>query len=90
MSTPTIYKVTKEQVGREDLSDFLRRAIAKQFADKEYYVAKELIESKPTPYSKEPRQLRGYLINEGNAVGHLIWFDVTDCANNVQWLGGSR
>ena len=31
MDTPTIYMVTQEQVGSEDVGDFLRQAIAKQF-----------------------------------------------------------
>jgi hypothetical protein len=47
MSQPTIYIVRPEQVGREDLQDFLRKAVQRQFEGKEYYVAKELIEEKP-------------------------------------------
>jgi hypothetical protein len=86
MNTPTIYMVTQEQVGSEDVGDFLRRAIAKQFEGKEYYVAKEELVEKVTPYSKTPRKLRGYMINENNTVGHAIWFDITDI-KTVTWVG---
>jgi hypothetical protein len=83
---PTIYHVTQEQVGKEDVGDFLRRAIAKQFDGKEYYVAKEELVERPTHYSATPRKLRGYMINENNSVGHAIWFDITD-VKTVTWVG---
>lgn len=86
MSTPTIYIIKPEQVGREDIGDFLRRAIAKQFEGKEYYVSKEEIVERPTHYSSTPRKLRGYMINENNSVGHAIWFDITDI-KTVTWVG---
>lgn len=86
MDTPTIYMVTQEQVGSEDVGDFLRRAIAKQFEGKEYYVAKEELVEKTTHYSKTPRKLRGYMINENNSIGHAIWFDITDI-KTVSWVG---
>lgn len=84
-----IFRVKPEQVGKEDLGTFLRRAIAKQFEGKEYYIAKELIEEKPTSYSKTPRKLRGFLINEDNSKGHKIFFDVTEClaSSETNWLG---
>jgi hypothetical protein len=85
--TPTIYHVTPQQVGQEDLQDFLRRQIQKQFEGKDCYVSKELIEEKVTHYSPTPRKLRGFLINEGNNNGHAIWFDVTDCQSGINWLG---
>lgn len=78
MAEPTIYHIKPEYVGTEDLQDFLRKQIQIQFKDKEYYVAKEEIVERPTSYSKTPRKLRGFLINENNSVGHAIWFDVTD------------
>lgn len=76
--TPNIYIVKQEQVGSEDVGDVLRRAIEKQFEGKEYYIAKEQLLETPTHYSKTPRKLRGYMINENNSVGHAIWFDITD------------
>jgi hypothetical protein len=82
---PVFYIVKQEQVGRDDLSTFLRRAIGVQFADKEYYIAKEEILERPTPYSTEPRKLRGFLINENNSIGHAIYFDVTDI-KTVDWV----
>jgi hypothetical protein len=88
MSEPVFYNVTAEQVGREDVGDYLRKAIVKQFEGKEYYVSKELIEEKVTPYSNgKPRKLRGFLINESNVAGHIIYFDVTDCGGGISWMG---
>jgi len=86
MEKVPIYIVTQQQVGSEDIGDFLRKAIARQFEGKEYYVAKEEIAERPTHYSKTPRKLRGYMINENNTVGHAIWFDITDI-KTVSWVG---
>ncbi len=83
---PTIYHIKPEQVGNEDLQDFLRKQIQIQFEGRECYVSKELIEEKITYYSATPRKLRGFLINEGNNTGHAIWFDVTECQSGVNWL----
>jgi hypothetical protein len=87
MNQPVYYHVKPEQVGKEDVMDVLRKAIQMQFQDKEYYVSKELIEEKPTPYSKTPRQLRGFVINEANQVGHVIYFDVTEIKTGINWAG---
>jgi len=87
MSEPTIYHVKPEQVGKEDLGDFLRRAVIKQFEGRDYYISKEVIEERVMKYSNgQPRKLRGFLINEGNSVGHAIYFDVTECAGGADWL----
>lgn len=83
---PVIYRVTQQQLGRDDLTEFLRKAIARQFEGKEYYVAKEEDVTKPTYYSKTPRKLRGFMINEANTKGHAIWFDVTD-VKHITWVG---
>lgn len=88
MSQPVFYYVDPQQVGNEDVGDFLRRAIQKQFEGREYYVSKEVIEEKATPYSQTPRKLRGFLINENNTIGHAIYFDVTDLPNSAtNWMG---
>jgi hypothetical protein len=86
MSNPVIYIVKPEQVGRDDIGDFLRKAISKQFEGKEYYIAKEELIERPTHYSATPRKLRGYMINEANSAGHAIWFDITD-VKTVTWVG---
>ena len=86
MSEPVIYHVKQEHVGSEDVGDVLRRAIARQFEGKEYYVAKEELVERPTSYSKTPRKLRGYMINENNSIGHAIWFDITD-VKTITWVG---
>ena len=86
MDTPTIYIVTQEHVGKEDVGDFLRKAVARQFEGKEYYIAKEEMTERATYYSKTPRKLRGYMVNENNSVGHAIWFDITD-VKTITWVG---
>jgi len=85
MSQPIYFTVKPEQVGSQDLQEFLRKAIQIQFEGKEYYVAKEVIEERVTPYSTTPRKLRGFLINENNTSGHAIYFDVTGI-KTVDWV----
>ena len=85
MPQPIYYHVQQDQVGKGDLQEFLRKAIQKQFENTEYYVAKEEIVERVTPYSTVPRKLRGFLINENNSVGHAIYFDVTDI-KTVDWV----
>ena len=85
MTTPVYYTVTQAQIGKENVLDFLRKAVAKQFESREYYVAREVIENRATPYSPTPRKLRGFMINEANTQGHIIYFDVTD-VNDGAWL----
>jgi hypothetical protein len=84
MLKDTYFIVKPEQVGTEDVGTALKRAIDIQFRGKEYYIAKEELAFRVTPYSKTPRRLRGYMINE-NGVGHAIWFDVTDI-KEVTWM----
>jgi hypothetical protein len=83
MVNEVIFIVKPEQIGSEDVGTALRRAIDIQFKGKEYYIAKEELVKRSTYYSKTPRKLRGYMINE-NGVGHAIWFDVTDL-KSIEW-----
>ena len=87
MNKPVYFIVKPEQVGNADLQEFLRKAVQKQFEGKEFYISKELIEEKVTPYSQTPRKLRGFLISIADSPGHAIFFDVTDCSQGVNWLG---
>ena len=83
MINEVIFIVKPEQIGSEDVGTFLKRAIDIQFKGKEYYIAKEELVKRPTYYSKTPRKLRGYMINE-NGVGHAIWFDITEI-KTIDW-----
>ena len=83
MNMEPIFIVKPEQIGNADPADVLRQAVQKQFEGKEYYIAKEDLVVRPTYYSKTPRKLRGYMVNE-NGVGHAIWFDITDL-NVLAW-----
>ena len=88
MITPVYYIVSPEQIGKEDLGTYLRRAIELQFQSKEYYISKELIEEKVTPYSNgQKRKIRSYSINEANKYGHLICFDITNCTTGDNLMG---
>ena len=86
-SAETIYRVSPQQVGHEDLQQFLRTQISKQFEGTDFYITKEHVVERPTHYSAVPRKLRGFSINENNTKGHLIWFDVTECQSGINWGG---
>lgn len=78
MSTkPTIFIVKPEQVKGQDINEFLRNAIAREFQDKDYMIASESVIESTTHYSKTPRKLKGFALTvEGVAV--TIYFDITD------------
>jgi len=76
---PTIYQVKPEQVGNEDLSDFLRKAIGIQFTNKEYFIANEQMMEKRTSYSKDLRKIRAFVVQDNtDHVTHNLFFDVTE------------
>ncbi|NCX56027.1 MAG: hypothetical protein EBW87_02365 [Burkholderiaceae bacterium] len=87
MKEPTIYHVSPAQIGNEGVTDYLRKAVARQFEGKEYYVAKEELVEKRVHYSSTPRKLMGFMINEANSVGHAIWFDITECSIGLPFAG---
>lgn len=85
---PAIYIIKPEQVGGRDVSDFLRQAIATEFSGKEYMIVNEQTLDKPTSYSKTPRKIRIFSVQEGLR-SHAIFFDITEvsAANQINWLG---
>lgn len=63
----------------ENIFDFLRQQIHKQFANKNYYIGKEtFIQKTRVPYRSDLRDIFFFAINEDNQKGHLIGFDITD------------
>ena len=87
---PNIYQITPEHVGGDDIHQFLHKAIAKEFAGKEYYIVSETTLDRPTPYSLKPRKIVAYGVEYGGET-HAIYFDITDVsvANTTasNWLG---
>lgn len=87
MEEPVIFHVKPEQVGTQDLSEFLRTAINKEFEGKDYYVGQELSLEKKTNYSPlVPRKLRAFCICESGKPNQTIYFDVTEVPQ-INWLG---
>jgi predicted transcriptional regulator len=85
MNQPVVYRVTPEQVGQEDVNDFLRTALSKQFADKNYSIVNE--QSLDRYINGQKRKIKAYAI-EVDSVTHSIYFDVTEVGvlNNTSWF----
>jgi hypothetical protein len=84
---PTIYQVKPEQVGGQDIMQFLRQQISNNF-NGNYEIVNEQTMSRIIPGFKTPRRIVSFLVEAGG-VSHSIFFDTTDCAamGNVNWLG---
>lgn len=87
MAEPTIFQVKPEQVGGQDIMQFLRTQIARQF-NNNYEIVNEQTLNKIVSYSKTPRRIVAFLVEAGGQ-SHSIFFDTTDCsaATNINWLG---
>jgi hypothetical protein len=87
MAEPTIFQVKPEQVGGQDIMQFLRTQIARQF-NNNYEIVNEQTLNKLVSYSKTPRRIVAFLVEAGGGQ-HSIFFDTTDCsaATNINWLG---
>jgi hypothetical protein len=87
MAEPTIYQVKPEQVGGQDIMQFLRTQIARQF-NNSYEIVNEQTLNKLVSYSKTPQRIVAFLVEAGGQ-SHSIFFDTTDCsaATNINWLG---
>jgi hypothetical protein len=87
MEQTNIFHVRPEQVGSEDISEFLRRAINKEFEGKDYYIGQELSLERVTHYSPtSKRRLRGFCICESGKPNQTIYFDVTEVPQ-INWIG---
>ena len=84
---PTIYQVKPEQVGGQDIMQFLRSQIAHNFSNN-YEIVNEQTMDRIVPYSKTPRRIVSFLV-EASGQQHSIFFDTTECSTmgNVNWLG---
>lgn len=87
MEEPVIFHVKQEQVGSQDVAEFLRSAIGKEFEGRDYYIGQELSLEKKTHYSPHtPRRLRGFCICESGKPNQTIYFDVTE-VSQINWIG---
>jgi hypothetical protein len=76
---PTIYMVRPDQVGNEDVTDFLRKSISRQFEGQDFFIANEQQQDRVTHYSVTPRKIKSFLIqNNTNNTQHALFFDITD------------
>jgi hypothetical protein len=84
---PTIYQVKPEQVGGQDVMEFLRQQISRNF-NNNYEIVNEQTLSKVTPYSKTPRRIVAFLVEAGGQQ-HSIFFDTTEvsAASTINWIG---
>jgi len=80
---PLIYMVTKQQVNNQDVNEFLRNAIQKEFGDRDFMIAGEAVSESRTQYSATPRKLKSFSLTvEGRGV--TIYFDITDVVTTNQ------
>ena len=84
---PTVYQVKPEQVGGQDIMQFLRQQISYNF-NGSYEIVNEQTMNRIIPGHKTPRRIVSFLV-EANGQQHSIFFDTTECsaASNVNWLG---
>ena len=87
MAEPQIFQVKPEQVGGQDIMQFLRQQIARQF-NNNYEIVNESTVNRLVSGFKTPRRIVAFLVEAGGGQ-HSIFFDTTDCsaATNVNWLG---
>jgi hypothetical protein len=87
MAEPQIFQVKPEQVGGQDIMQFLRQQIARQF-NNNYEIVNESTVNRLVSGFKTPRRIVAFLVEAGGQ-SHSIFFDTTDCsaATNVNWLG---
>jgi hypothetical protein len=84
---PTIYQVKPEQVGGQDIMQFLRQQISYNF-NGSYEIVNEQTLNRIIPGFKTSRRIVSFLVEAGGQT-HSIFFDTTDAsaASNINWLG---
>jgi hypothetical protein len=84
---PQVYQVKPEQVGGQDIMQFLRQQISKNF-NGNFEIVNEQTMNRIVPYSKTPRRIVAFLVEAGGQQ-HSIFFDTTDvsAASTINWIG---
>lgn len=87
MSEPVVYQVKPEQVGGQEIMEFLRQQIARNF-NNNFEIVNEQTIDKIVSYSKTPRRIVSFLVEAGGQQ-HSIFFDTTECSvkSSINWLG---
>jgi len=87
---PNIFIVKAEQVGTNDVNQFIYSALAKQFGENFEVVSESTID-KIVPYATGLRKIKAYAVNAGG-VAHSLYFDITETSvnNTINWLGGHK
>ncbi len=80
---PTVYVITPEHVAGEELNDFLRKCIAKEFEGRGYTIQSESCMDRMVHYSTEPKKIASFLVSSGGE-NHSIFFDVT-AVSTFKW-----
>jgi hypothetical protein len=84
---PQVYQVKPEQVGGQDVMQFLRQQISRNF-NGNFEIVNEQTLNKIVSYSKTPRRIVAFLVEAGGQQ-HSIFFDTTDvsAASTINWIG---
>jgi hypothetical protein len=84
---PQVYQVKPEQVGGQDIMQFLRQQISRNF-NGNFEIVNEQTLNKIVSYSKTPRRIVAFLVEAGGQQ-HSIFFDTTDvsAASTINWIG---
>jgi len=84
---PQVYQVKPEQVGGQDIMQFLRQQISNNF-NGNFEIVNEQTMNRIVPYSKTPRRIVSFLVEAGGQQ-HSIFFDTTDvsAASTINWIG---
>lgn len=84
---PTIYQIKPEHVQGQDIMQFLRQQIARNF-NNNYEILNEQTLNKIVPGHKTPRRIVAFLVEAGGQ-NHSIFFDTTDvsAASTINWIG---
>jgi hypothetical protein len=88
MNSPQVYLIKPEQLGQEDLHQFLYTAIAREFSGKEYTIVGEVPLDRIIPGRPGIRRIVGLNVESGGTT-HAIYFDVTEVqtARSSSWFG---
>jgi hypothetical protein len=84
---PQVYQVKPEQVGGQDVMQFLRQQISRNF-NGNFEIVNEQTLNKIVSYSKTPRRIVAFLVEAGGQQ-HSIFFDTTDVSadSTINWIG---
>ena len=84
---PPVYLIKPEQLGHDDLHQFLHTSIAREFEGKEYSIVGEVPLDRMIPGRPGIRRLIGINVEVGGQT-HAIYFDVTEVrtVKNSTWF----